>query len=218
MPVTGPASVAAPFDEAHVARLRAEFEGRHLAVLRGFLRDDHRERVSRELRSATFVERDFNLEAKTEALMVDNAATALLFFLCNDPRLFALVREVTGCEPISRFGGRTYRMLPDAGHRSAWHDDAVQRRQVALSVNLSEHPYRGGTLQVRDASTRRVLSEAPALEHGDAVLIRIRRGIEHRITDLEGTGSKSAHVGFFYADERAPLAPPALATLDEDGA
>jgi hypothetical protein len=138
--------------------------------------------------------------------MEPNGASALLLMLLNDPRLFQLVEAISGCEPIGSFRSRTYRMLPDAGHFSPWHNDALPGRLAALSVNLSPAPYAGAALQVRDASTLEIVREIDDMGFGDAVLIEISREYEHRNSPLLGAAPKTSHAGFFYAGERSPLA------------
>jgi hypothetical protein len=123
-------------------------------------------------------------------------------FIANDPALFEVVQAITGCPRIGYFEGRVYRMVPGAGHESAWHTDLVNDRLVAMSVNLGP-PYQGAALEIRDTSsgeTRRMANTGPA----ETVLIRLAPGIEHRVTRLEGDSVKTAFVGFFvWAPERA---------------
>lgn len=200
------ASLAAPFEQRRDA-LREEFREHKLALLPGFLSGRALASVVQAVDAGTFDERELDTAIKTEQIMRPNDASALLLFLLNDPRLFALVEEVTGCAQIGLFSGRTYRMLPDAGHRGEWHDDLVGERRAALSINLSREPFEGGALEIRDSVAGRVLrrvGEPQAL--GDAVLIGIEPGIEHRVTELRGGAPKTAHVGFFRGGPRSPLA------------
>jgi hypothetical protein len=116
--------------------------------------------------------------------------------LLNDPQLFRLVRRVTGSRPIGCFTGRLSRLVGSRKLNLDWHDDVLSDRMVAISVNLSDGRYRGGTLQIREKS--RVECEAvPNLGLGDAIIFRIAEQLEHRVTPIEGKVAKTAFTGWF---------------------
>jgi hypothetical protein len=137
--------------------------------------------------------------------MRPNALSAFLLFKVCDPELLALVEEVTGCARIGDFRGRTYRMLPGAGHVSPWHNDVVQERLAALSINLSPEPYEGAALQIKRAADDELVIEIGDLAFGDAVLIGISRAHQHRNSPLLGTAPKTSYAGFFYPWDPSPL-------------
>lgn len=186
--------------------LRLDFTLHHAVVLRSFLDADEREWIRRQLRQASFAPHTIEATGKTELLMRPNAISALLLFKLCDPEMFDLVEAVTGCAPVATFRGRTYRMVPGAGHISPWHDDAVQDRLAAFTVNLSPQPYEGARLQIKDAVDDELLTEIGDLEFGDAVLIQISRSYQHRNSPLLGTTPKTSYAGFFYPGEPSPLA------------
>ncbi len=186
--------------------LRREFDTRHIAVLRGLVSGTLLARILGEIEIAEWTEHRSKL--KTELMMVENRGSALLHFLMHDPEMFALVEELTGSEPIGRFQGRTYRMLPDAGHADNWHNDLVGSRVAAISINLSEEPFEDGAVEMRNAETEEPIAVAPPLECGDAVLLRIRRGLEHRVRSVQGEVAKTAFAGFFYTDWISTLSFP----------
>jgi hypothetical protein len=186
--------------------LRLELTQRHAVVLRSFLEPDEREWVRRQLDEASFHPHTIEATGKTELLMQPNAISALLLLKLCDPKMFDLVEAVTGCGPIGDFRGRTYRMVPGAGHFSPWHDDAVQDRLAALTINLSPQPFDGARLQIKDAADDPLLTEIVDLDFGDAVLIQISRAYQHRNSPLLGTAPKTSYAGFFYPGEASPLA------------
>jgi hypothetical protein len=174
-------------------------------VLRSFLDADEREWIGRQLDGASFHPHTIEATGKTELLMKPNAISALLLFKLCDPGMFDLVEAVTGCAPVADFRGRTYRMVPGAGHVSPWHDDAIQGRLAALTINLSAAPYDGARLQIKRAVDDELLTEIGDLEFGDAVLIQISRAYQHRNSPLLGTALKTSYAGFFYPGEPSPL-------------
>jgi hypothetical protein len=186
--------------------LRLELRLRHAVVLHSFLDTDEREWIRRQLEQASFHQHTIEATGKTELLMTPNAISALLLFKLCDPEVFNLVEAVTGCAPVADFRGRTYRMVPGAGHFSPWHDDAVQGRLAAFTINLSPQPFDGARLQIKDASDDELVTELGELDFGDAVLIQISRAYQHRNSPLLGTAPKTSYAGFFYPGEVSPLA------------
>jgi hypothetical protein len=175
-------------------------------VLRSFLEPDEREWISGQLEEASFHPHTIEATGKTELLMEPNAISAFLLFKLCDPEVFDLVEAVTGCDRIGDFRGRTYRMVPGAGHFSPWHDDAVMDRLAAFTINLSPQPFDGARLQIKDVADDELLTEIGDLEFGDAVLIQISRAYQHRNSPLLGTSPKTSYAGFFYPGEPSPLA------------
>jgi 2-oxoglutarate-Fe(II)-dependent oxygenase superfamily protein len=181
-------------------RLRAEFERRHFVRLRGFLSSSLLRRLSREIGRSEFYERVHSgIDDNKELCMrSDTTAAGLLHVLLNAGALFDVVEKITGCGSIGCFRGRVYRVVPGCGHRDAWHSDVARDRLVAMSVNLSPRRYRGGLLQLRSSRSHRLLREVPNPGFGDAILFRIADGLEHRISDIEGSAPKTAFAGWFH--------------------
>jgi hypothetical protein len=174
-------------------------------VLRSFLDPGEREWIERRLEESDFEQHTIEATGKTELLMKPNAVSALLLFKLCDAEMFDLVEAVTGRRPAD-FRGRTYRMLPGTAHVSPWHDDAVQGRIAAFTVNLSARPFEGAQLQIKDVASGDLLTEVDDLDFGDAVLIEISRAYQHRNSPLLGTVPKTSYAGFFYPGEPSPLA------------
>jgi len=134
-----------------------------------------------------------------ELCMRRGAAYGLLQFLANDPAWHACVRAITGCRPIGCFNGRVYRMMSGGDHFDSWHSDIDEKgvRMVGMSVNLSERPYAGGTLQMRRSSSKKILRQIENIGLGDAVLFRLSSRLVHRITPLSGNHPKTAYAGWY---------------------
>jgi O-methyltransferase len=203
-----------------IARLRDDFAQRHTFKLPGLLGPELLEEISAQLAAAEFEpthHEDFQFGhagaeedvGYVEATLKDEEpAVMLLRFLINDPRLFELVEEITGCERIGRFDGRVYRMEPSA--YSGWHDDIGDNRMVAMSLNLGTQSYDGGVLQLRETASRRLVAEAPNTGPGDAIFFRVAEDLQHQITPVEGEVAKTAFAGWFKSADSGPfLAFPA---------
>lgn len=188
------ASVSA--DPAERALFEQRFRERHCVKLPGFLDQPLLHKLQAQLQTGTFVAKEHQGVGRELACWDSPAGDALLF-LMNDPGLFRIVSDLTGIAPIGCFVGRVYRMTPAAAHHDSWHSDVGDHRLIALSVNLSEQPYRGGTLLLREQGrpeTEQVLENTTP---GDAVLFRIDPALEHAITDVEPGPPKTAWAGWF---------------------
>ena len=130
--------------------------------------------------------------------MLERRAThGLVHFLLNNPALFEILQNITGCGRIGRFYGRVYRMVPVADHYDSWHDDAFDDRMITISINLSREFYRGGVLQIRERKSKRCLYEVANTGFGDAIVFRVDGALQHRVTDVEGNVEKVALSGWF---------------------
>lgn len=181
------------------------FEREQHVVIHGLLPGPLLARVRREVDGGDFHE---HKGIKTDLRMKTGRAATLLAFLTNDPELFETVRAITGCDRIGAFVGHVYRMLPGRDHESGWHADLVSGRMVAMTVNLSDAPYSGGILEIRDSRSKRVLQRVANTGFGDAVIFRLAPGLEHRVTAVKGTIPKTAYAGWFLSEPDAPLLRP----------
>lgn len=188
----------ARWEPAAVREARAHFEARHWVKLRGFVAGPLLARVQDGIRRATFTEvfhRGVS-PPSVDVCMDPNPTAALLELLCNDTVLFTAVEAATGCAPLTRFSGFVYRLSPGTGHHHNWHNDMIQNRRVAMSVNLEPAPYEGGVLQIRRRESEEILAEVENVGAGDAILFRIDATLQHRATAVTA-GVKTAFAGWF---------------------
>lgn len=185
--------------EADIARARTDYEQQDWVRLPAILDREVFEIAQAQLGASQFEEKTANLYR--ELTVANNALPFALLLLLNNPRLFRLIEEITGCGHIGCFRGRIYRIVPGTNHHVEWHTDLNGTRLVALSVNLNSEPYEGGVLSIREAATERILCELTNSGFGDAILFRIDERLQHRVSDVEGTVAKTALAGWF---ESAP--------------
>jgi len=133
----------------------------------------------------------------TELCVSRNPTLDTLRFIVNDPSLFEMIRKITGCGDIGCFNGRIYRLDPEQTHYDSWHDDCFDHRMIALSINLSPTPYRGGALQIRNRKSGKILHNQAVTGEGDAVMFRLLPEIEHRVSKVSGHHSKISFAGWF---------------------
>ena len=130
----------------------------------------------------------------------DTAINGRLLFFFNDPKLFQLMQQITGCDHIGCFSGGLYRMSPGARHYDTWHEDLVRTRMVAMSLNLSDGTFAGGELQIRERESGRIVYEMANTGLGDAVIFRIAPQLQHRVLNTTGAVSRTALTGWFQCE------------------
>jgi hypothetical protein len=180
--------------------LRAQFDRQHYLKLPELLGPELLDVLQTKVHQGEFYERVHeDIGSNKELCMASNSASAALLFLVNDKKLFQIIQAVTQCDQIGCFQGRVYRVNPGCGHHDSWHNDIGEHRLVGMSINLSREIYSGGMLQIRDHASGEIVCEATNDGIGDAVIFRLSHRLQHRITDVEGTASKTAFAGWFRA-------------------
>lgn len=183
--------------DAGLSEAKRHFAEHHAVKLTSFLDDKLLARVVGMIHLDSFYTRDHGAFGSELCLRDDSPVPGLLWLLMNDERLFRVVEDITGCPRIACFDGRVYRVTASSEVDDGWHDDLVQDRLIALSLNLSPTTYEGGVLQIRDRGTQELLEEAPNTGLGDAVIFRLAPGLQHRITRVQGEHEKTAYAGWF---------------------
>ena len=202
----------------NLGALRAQFDRQHYLQFAELLDPELLEFVQSQIDQGEFHERvHAGIGSNRELCMTSNTAVAALQFLMNDQKLFQLIQAVTQCDQIGCFQGRIYRVNAHSGHHDSWHNDMGEHRLVGMSINLSRELYSGGRLQIRDHLSGEIVTEVANPGLGDAVIFRLSDRFQHRITDVEGTTSKTAFAGWFRAqpDFRSLLRKPAEARGEE---
>lgn len=189
---------ARPLSDPRVDVLRAEFQTTHTARLSGLLGPELVHAVDEGLHRGTWIDHEHEGLGR-EVILDDKRTIALLHFVANTPVFLGLVREITGCDAITRFEGRVYRMMPGSDHYDSWHHDALAHRVVGMSLNLGSKPYAGGTFQLRKEGEHTISHELPNRVPGDAILFRISPALEHRVMPVRGTEPKTAFAGWFFS-------------------
>jgi 2-oxoglutarate-Fe(II)-dependent oxygenase superfamily protein len=192
------AGTQSTLSEADIRALRREFDTTHCILLPGLLAPDLLALLLERIERAPFEEHVHDgIGPNRELWMKDASMTGILQFLSNARSLRRLVEEVSGHHPIGSFLGRVYRVVPGQGHFDAWHNDMVDDRLVAMSVNLSPKAFEGGVLQIRERATHRIVHEVANTGPGDAIIFRLSHALQHRITEVQGLVPKTAFAGWF---------------------
>lgn len=185
--------------EDDLNNLRELYDKQYCIKLSGFLNPELLKYVQRKIEESGFYTDKYKL-ANSDAVdhrLNDETVNNLLEFLLNEQKLFWLVEKLTGCKKILSFNGGVYSLVPNCGHYDSWHQDISSDELVSLSINLSTDVYLGGILQIRNYHTKEILYEIANTGFGDAILFCVAPNLEHKVTDVEGTVSKTAFPGWF---------------------
>lgn len=188
----------------HLERLCADYERQRCVRLRGLIEPGLLKTIQDGIDQAEFVAHRHDrlgAAAPHDLVMTHNGSAALLQFLANDPAFLKAVATITGIG-VAGFSGTVRRFVP--GSFDAWHNDVVDGRLLAMTLNLSREVFQGGVLQLRNWDTGADLHEIANTGFGDAVLFAIDESLKHRITNVEGTVPRTIFTGFFFA---TPLFP-----------
>lgn len=189
------------FAKTSLENRRRHYARRHFVHLKRFVHPELVSWMRQEMKKARFYERKDGKIAK-ESTMSQNAAYNAMQFLSNQKPFLEFVESLTGRKPKS-FVGRVYRFEPNKGHYDSWHNDVYKKRPrlAAMSVNLSERPYRGGVLEIRRKKNRRIIGRVHNVGPGDCVLFHISPDLEHRVTPVKGRAPRTVFTGWFSATE-----------------
>ena len=75
---------------------------------------------------------------------------------------------------------------------------------MPLSISLSPRRFEGGNLEIRELEAESLLADISNKGFGDAILIRIAQGLEHRVADVQGQVPRTVHVGWFHSLVQEP--------------
>ena len=180
--------------------LRTQFDREHYVRLPELFEPELLRFLQTEIERGEFYERIHQgIKSNKELCMKQNGAFGALLLSMNDEKLFRMIEIITRCDRIGCFEGRVYRFVPGQGHHDAWHSDMAEDRLVALSINLGREVYEGGTLQIRDSVSERIISEVRNVGSGDGIIFGLSPRLQHRITEVRGTALKTAFAGWFRA-------------------
>ena len=189
--------------------LRDRFATNHCVVLEKLLEPALLENVQRQIGEARWQSSAYGavfgdagvVDFATELTLDAPVTVRLLLFLLNNPAFLNVIRMITGCPAITDFSvSRVYRLVAGPQHQLSWHNDMNDPlREVGFSMNLSTDVFRGGTFELRDRRTLTPLAQVNNTGFGDALLFRISKDLQHRVTEVVDEAAKTACVGWFRA-------------------
>jgi hypothetical protein len=182
--------------KADLTDLREQFKRDHYIILPKLIEPELFSTIMRRVDSAKFQRHEYD-GVVSQSVMDDPATFHTLLFLANMPSLHRFIERITGCGRIANFGGRVYQLMPVSNDHIEWHSDLSDHRLIAFSLNLTRKVYRGGSLQIRYKNSEKLLHEVQNTGLGDALLMRVAKGLRHRVLPVEGDVPRTAMAGWF---------------------
>lgn len=191
------------YTDDEMEQMSVEFNRKHCIKLSKFFKEDFLCFIQEKINQCgEFYEVNYPASGQDNPMLrlKDKKTEYLLRFIINDQKLFQFIEQITDCNKIGSFTGRICSMKPNLGHRDAWHNDLVDNRMIALSVNLSTEIYEGGILQIRDENTKEIVHEVANTGFGDAIIFKIDPSLNHRLTEVTGSVSRTFFAGWFRSE------------------
>ena len=179
--------------------MRNEFNKNHCIKLPQLLEPNFLKSIQFQVKKAEFLKVNYPSSSQDNFMtrIKEKTSENLLRFLINNEKVFNLIQEITTCPKIGSFTGRICQMAPNKGHRDAWHNDLIDNRLIALSINLSTDVYSGGTLQILDLKSKKIIHEVANTGFGDGIIFRIAPYLNHRLTEVSGRIPRTFFAGWF---------------------
>jgi len=181
-------------DPKRYQTLCQEFDQRHAIILPHMVDNRLLQKMLVTLEGAIFSPRELESLGIQEVDNMDKAGRILSLVLARPP-LFKWLHDVTNCGPISGCEGRVTRINP--GQSLDWHDDMNdERRCLAITIGLSDQSYKGGDFELRRKGSPEVIFHYRHTTPGTAVIFKINRCLEHRVTQIVA-GGRTVYAGWF---------------------
>lgn len=180
---------------AEIEAMAEAFGQRHAMVFPQLIEPELLVQIQDAVERASFEPRHHHDIGEELCMAYESLALQMLLLLANRPQMLDLIQRITASPQLGQFSGRVYRFPPRPEFFEPWHDDATRGRQIGMSVNLGKEPYEGGEFELRAGETTifHVANTVP----GNALLFRVRPGLQHRVTAMSGAVPKTALAGWF---------------------
>lgn len=175
----------------------ALFRKHHAIVCRDLLDPALLATLLARCRSGRFVDESVTRLGTREVEAPQRVGRALNVLLNRAP-LLRWLEAATGCAPLDSVAGRVVQTRANDHDALDWHDDLNEpNRRLAVTINLSDAPYRGGTFELREAASGALCLSHLHARAGDALIFAVRRGLEHRVLPLLSGGPRRVYAGWF---------------------
>jgi hypothetical protein len=184
-------------DPMRDAALAAQFARRHVLELPDLLQPDVLERLAPTIRAARFVPRaveGVGARLRERPTRLGN----LLCLLLRGQALRDWLARITGVSPLAGVTGAVARFECGGGQSLDWHNDITAAgRLLAVTINIGDAPYEGGAFEMRHRDTKEILFRHSHRRPGSALVFRVSKALEHRVTPVSAGGPRTVFSGWF---------------------
>lgn len=189
-----------PRDPCHWEKLRETFRDCHVIAIPGFLDVGFVSLLRGFLEKSVFRAQPIVQlgERHVEAPpgIIGKALTAGL----RRPNLLRFLEETTDCGVLGSVEGELATYTPQPRQALSWHDDRNDpRRRLAITINLGDAYYEGGTFELRKKHSGQLLCWHTHRAVGDALIFRVSDDLEHRVVPVLAGGPRHVYAGWFLA-------------------
>jgi hypothetical protein len=182
--------------------LAAQFAQRHVLELPDLIQPDLLETLGPAINGARFVpcsEAGVGARLRERPTRLGN----LLCFLLQRQVLRDWLARITGASPLLAVTGAVARFEHGGGQSLDWHNDRDQSgRVLAVTINIGDMPYDGGVFQMRRCDTGEILFEHNHRRPGSALVFRVSKALEHRVTPVSAGGPRTVFSGWYLRKPR----------------
>lgn len=189
-------------DAESEAALAAQFAQRHVLELPDLIQPDVLGALAPAIQAMRFVpraEEGVGPRLRERPTRVGN----LLCLLLRRQELRDWLTRITGVSPLLAVNGAVARFESGGGQNLDWHNDRDRSgRVLAVTINIGSAPYEGGLFQMRRCDTGEVLFEHSHRRPGSALVFRVSKALEHRVTPVSAGGPRTVFSGWYLRKPR----------------
>lgn len=177
----------------------AQFGLQHAAYFPDFLSGGLGDMIAKICESATF-DREYVEGVGDRQIEISDRAGAVLSLALRDRTLLAWLSRVAGQGDVTTASGSVARLAAGTAEALDWHDDRVEGRRLAITIDLSTQAFEGGTFEMRRKSSGEVVFAHTPSRFGSALIFQVRSDLEHRVLPVTAGGPRTTFSGWFLAE------------------
>jgi hypothetical protein len=149
---------------------------------------------------AEFVDDDVE-HIGTRAVESPQRVGGMLNLVLARQNLLDWLERATGTGPLRAVEGRLVQTRHNGSDALSWHDDMSDpRRRIAVVINLSIDSFDGGMFEMRHVGDAKPFLSYRHQKPGSMMLFAVRRGLEHRVTEIISGGPRRVFAGWFMTE------------------
>jgi hypothetical protein len=194
------------------AALAAQFAQLHVLELPDLIQPDVMKQLAPTIRAARFVPRAVDGVGPRLRERPTRLGNLLCLLLQRDA-LRDWLERITGVSPLAAVTGAVARFECGGGQALDWHNDIHHTgRMLAVTINIGDLPYEGGVFEMKRRDSGEILFRHNHRRPGSALVFRVSKALEHRVTPVSAGGPRTVFSGWYLAPRAQPGEPPSSAS------
>ena len=186
------------WDQEVTSRWAEAFQRNRAAYFPDFLEPRFGELV-RQVCSAARFEEQFVEGVGGRMIEASNRASGMLALALRNRPLLEWLSKVAGRGELRSVAGSVARIGAGSRHELDWHDDRLEGRRLAITIDLSTEAFEGGEFIMRAKGTDTVCYRHRPARFGSALIFHVGRELEHRVLPVTSGGPRTTFSGWFLA-------------------